>query len=178
MSRLSTGDLRRALTLGLGLALLAFSAYAGSAYALTIIGTDGHDVIYGTDNDDNIYAKGGDDEAYAHGGGDYVEGGTGADYVAGQDNRDEIHGQAGFDRYLCGGKLCGLEGTDKDDSVYGGDGEDALGGGSGNDSLNGQAGADNIFSTDGQTDVDDGGDGQGDFCYADSYDIVVRCHPR
>ncbi|CAA9334868.1 MAG: Alkaline phosphatase [uncultured Nocardioidaceae bacterium] len=88
------------------LSAAALLAVAPAAWAATVVGTPGDDVLTGTELADSISGGGGADELFGLGG------------------RDRLFGQAGVDV---------LDGGDGADSLNGGDGADVLKGGAGSD---------------------------------------------
>lgn len=101
-------------TLGiLGTALAAGSLVLGlhaSAYAATITGTSGNDVLHGTSGADTIKARAGDDTVY---------GGPGADTIFGDRGRDTLYGGRGADEIV--------DATSPGrDHLYGGPGNDRI----------------------------------------------------
>ncbi len=103
---------------------------------VTIIGTEGNDVIVGTPGIDVIHGLGGNDNIEGRGGNDLICGGDGDDEINGGMGDDVIYGSGGNDM------LFGLQGNDK---MYGDSGEDKLYGGVGNDRLSGGADNDELF---------------------------------
>lgn len=65
---------------------------AGTAYAATLTGDDGPNIIFGTSAADTISGLGGQDKLYGKGGPDTIYGGGGKDYLNGGGGDDELHG--------------------------------------------------------------------------------------
>jgi hypothetical protein len=103
---------------------------------VTIVGTDGDNIIVGTENDDVILALKGNDTIYGLGGKDTICGDQGDDTIFGGDLRDWLFGGGGNDV---------LRGEKGPDFLYGGDGNDSLDGGGGSDDLRGEIGCDTLF---------------------------------
>jgi uncharacterized protein YuzB (UPF0349 family) len=108
---------------------------------VTILGTEGNDVIRGTDGPDVIHGLGGND---------WIHGGKGDDVICGGNGNDHLIGGAGHD-FLLGGRgndiLSGDEGTTssgrgKTRQSATDVGNDRLMGGSGNDVCQGDGGSD------------------------------------
>jgi uncharacterized repeat protein (TIGR01451 family) len=100
---------------------------------VTILGTDGPDVLFGTAGDDVIVADEGDDLVIGFEGGDYVCGGPGTDVLRAGAGSDAVFGGDGSDF---------IRGRRGDDGLHGGDGRDRLRGGRGDDVINGDKGFD------------------------------------
>jgi Ca2+-binding RTX toxin-like protein len=77
-----------------------------SAFAVTLSGTNGDDMLRGTNNSDTIDGKRGDDAIYGYGGKDTLYGGTGDDRIKGGSGDDYIYGWYG------GNTLSGGTGND------------------------------------------------------------------
>jgi DNA-binding beta-propeller fold protein YncE len=103
---------------------------------VTILGSEGPDLLIGTPGQDVIAGLGGDDIISGLGGDDGICGGPGRDALFGGLERDVLVGGAGRDR---------LRGGDGADVLRGGPGADALYGGVGRDLLRGGPGADVLF---------------------------------
>src|SRR5439155_6316862 len=58
---------------------MAAFVLAASAFAASIVGTAGNDVLRGTAHADKLYGKAGNDSLYGLAGNDYLNGGPGAD---------------------------------------------------------------------------------------------------
>ncbi|MEX1207101.1 MAG: calcium-binding protein [Acidimicrobiia bacterium] len=134
---------------------------------VTIVGTEGDDVIHGTDGDDvivglggndTIYGLGGDDVICGDGGDDVLHGGSGHDLLVGGDGDDIISGDGGKDTILGGSGNDTLTGKKGADDLRGGDGNDELYGKKGRDRLKGNSGDDQLFGGKGR-DYLNGGDG-------------------
>ncbi len=127
---------------------------------VTIMGTEGDDVIRGTEGRDVIAGLGGNDRIWGLGGNDLICGGLGDDWIDGGNGNDFILGDtgdtfrlgfpAGFD--VPGGDDVIL-GSEGDDGLAGEGGKDQLRGGDGNDFATGQMGDDNVFGDDGVDDL-------------------------
>jgi Ca2+-binding RTX toxin-like protein len=109
------------------------TAHACDGATVTIVGTEGDDVIEGTDGRDVIHGLGGDDVIYGRAGNDIICGGDGADKIVGHGGRDVLSGGAGQDV---------LKGKKGDDELRGNKGSDRLVGGLGDDTLSGGGGTD------------------------------------
>ncbi len=107
---------------------VAGAAAASCADAtITILGTEGDDVLIGTAGADGIAGLGGNDT---------IDGGGGKDTICGDAGADSLRGGAGADR---------IEGGGDDDTIDGGGGIDKLLGQNGNDRLTDKsAGADTL----------------------------------
>jgi Ca2+-binding RTX toxin-like protein len=76
---------------------------AVSAFALTISGTNGPDVLRGTGGPDTIRGKGGNDQLFGLGGNDFIDGGAGTDVMNGGPGNDRLRGRDGSrDTFRCG----------------------------------------------------------------------------
>jgi len=132
---------------------------AGMAYALDILGTDAHEILFGTGDIDTIDALGGDDGLYGGPGDDHLDGDDGNDDIFGGPGDDHLDGKVGNDD-IDGGvgndKLHGNMGTDR---LFGGPGDDELNGNDGNDVLYGEKGDDKLKGNNGD-DILNGGDGK------------------
>ena len=95
--------------------------------AVTIVGTNGPEVIVGTPGNDVIAGLGGDDEIYGGDGEDVICGGTGDDYIEGQGDEDILFGDQGDD-ILDGGSAgcCDVPSNTGDDVISGGQGDDVI----------------------------------------------------
>jgi Ca2+-binding RTX toxin-like protein len=82
--------------------LLGFLFVPPFAYALTINGTNGNDVLEGTDDVDAIYGNDGNDRIKGYKGGDSLYGGRGDDIIYGGSGDDNIYAWYG-DNYVSGG---------------------------------------------------------------------------
>lgn len=103
---------------------------------VTILGTDGPDVLFGTVGDDVIVADEGDDLVFGFTGGDYVCGGPGTDVLRTGPGADAVFGGSGSDF---------IRGRKGDDDIFGGDGRDRLRGMRGDDFLDGDDGFDRCW---------------------------------
>lgn len=115
----------------------------------TIVGTNGHDVIYGTPGNDVIMGLGGNDVIYGYDGEDSICAGDDDDTVKGGNGNDTIDGGSGNDTLI---------GEAGNDTLYGDDGNDRLLGEAGDDTLDGGAGDDMLYGQDNNDDMS-GGDG-------------------
>ena len=79
------------------IAVAVMGVAAGSALALTIMGTDGHDRIVGSRGADTIDAKGGPDRVLARAGDDAITLGDGFDRARAGRGNDSVDGGAGPD---------------------------------------------------------------------------------
>lgn len=98
-----------------------------------LIGTEGPDVIHGLAGRDIIKGLGGDDVLCGGGGRDRIVGGPGADTLVGGRSRDSLKGGTGFDVLQGGAQADSLTGGPDGDVLRGGAGEDIATGGSGVD---------------------------------------------
>ncbi len=117
---------------------------------ITILGTNGADVLNGTSGDDVIDALAGDDIINGGSGNDVICGGSGDDTIDGGNGKDTMYGQGGNDI------IRGQNGQDV--LIYGGEGNDIIYGGNGKDTLDGEAGDDDLYGNNGK-DTLDGGSG-------------------
>jgi Ca2+-binding RTX toxin-like protein len=94
---------------------------------VTIVGTDGDDVINGTNGNDVIAGLGGNDTIRGGDGEDVICGGPGDDYIEGQGDEDILFGDEGDD-WLDGGEAgcCNVATNTGDDVLSGGPGNDVL----------------------------------------------------
>jgi RTX calcium-binding nonapeptide repeat (4 copies) len=162
------------------LTAIAALAFAATASAAVIVGTNGDDRLVGTAGADHIRALAGDDHIRGRDGNDTLGAGAGNDATDAGPGNDEVLGGGGSDR-LSGGagsdRLEGGSGDDRlnagagDDRAAGGPGDDAVAGGGGSDSLYGGWGSDrssggagndrlHALAADGQVDVLDCGPGR------------------
>ncbi len=157
--------------------------YLGTSGADTIFGLggddllkagEGKDLVEGGDGNDEIWGEGGDDRIYGGAGDDRIRGGAGNDYIDGGDGHDELVfrdiGNHGLVIDTAVGKayfktqvdtfanMEVMEGSNFNDTMYGGAGHDSFVGKNGDDSLFGGDGNDFI---EGKWDQDliDGGNG-------------------
>jgi Ca2+-binding RTX toxin-like protein len=121
-----------------------------AAFAATLSGTSGNNVIKGTSYRDTIYGYGGDDIIYGYGSSDKIYGGRGNDVVYGgrgndyiQDlsgyDTDYLYGGPGADEIRCKGYQCHVYGEGGNDRIYiePQDNENTARGGAGNDYIEG-----------------------------------------
>jgi Ca2+-binding RTX toxin-like protein len=102
-------------------------------FAVTLVGTQGPDVLVGTPGPDVIWGAGGND---------VLDGGAGNDLLCGgggEDGEDHLIGGAGNDWLWGGSGDDQLEGGPGNDRLTGGNGDDRLDGGPGRDSCQGNA---------------------------------------
>ena len=94
---------------------------------VTLVGTNGDDVIDGTNGHDVIAGLGGNDVIRGGDGEDVICGGAGDDYIEGQGDEDILFGDAGDD-WLDGGEAgcCNVATNTGDDVLSGGPGNDVL----------------------------------------------------
>ena len=137
-------------------------APACSGMPVTILGTDGHDVINGTEGPDVIHGLGGFDWIRGLGGNDVICGGDGSDVIGAGSGDDIVLGGDGHDAIWGGSGNDSLEGGDGNDSIFGGPGSDEVWGNFGNDSLYGLAGDDKLY---GGWGPNDGSIDNNDTCY-------------
>jgi Ca2+-binding RTX toxin-like protein len=87
--------------------ILTLTPTIGTAFAVTLSGTNGDDDLRGTNNPDTIYGKSGNDLIYGYGsddklyggrGDDRIKGGTGNDYISGWYGGNTLYGGDGNDR--------------------------------------------------------------------------------
>lgn len=141
----------------------------------TIIGNNGHDVVYGSPATDSVitgtghdlvYGNGGADIIYTGSGNDTIYGGDGGDILGGQNGNDVVNGEAGNDILIGAAGLDTLNGGADNDFLsgqqdagllIGGSGDDTLLGHAGNDTLQGDSGNDRLYGLQGN-DVITGGD--------------------
>lgn len=182
MDRQSRGGRARRGYLAASLALIACCALATVAYAATINGTNGDDVLLGTGSKDTITAKGGDDLVFGNQGNDRIVGGLGHDELLGGNGADDIDADSGDDHLQGDGANCvfgeypissatvgisvipvpcGPVSPDNPggDRLDGDEGDDLLEGQEGDDILRGGGGIDDVFAGD-DDDVVEGGTGE------------------
>ena len=70
------------------------------AFACTIKGTGGNDVLVGTSGPDVICGFGGNDRINGSGGDDIIYGGPGNDTIIGGGGSDSLHGNSGNDKFI------------------------------------------------------------------------------
>lgn len=139
----------------------------GIAYAATIAGNNGPDVLQGTVNADDIFANGGDDRAYGNNGGDRVFGGDGADNVQGEEGIDVVYGGNGADLVYGGSKADIVHGDESPNS------SDQVTGGGESDAMYGDGGADAMVSWQDSSIDPVEGNGGIDTCWIDSFDVAL-----
>lgn len=141
---------------------ISIEAVDGSAFADTIKGTDGDNILSGRAGDDFLYGRGGNDSLRGEQGADHLDGGTGIDTATYYEAKSGISldlilgrgtgGDAAGDTYvsieryqgsnLAADTMLGSAGTDE---FHGFGGADVLDGRGGNDRLVGGDGDDTIF---------------------------------
>jgi Ca2+-binding RTX toxin-like protein len=133
---------------------------ASALIQLTLIATEGADVLVGTSLAETISGLGGDDLIFAGAGNDTVDGGAGADNINGGDGNDQLVGGIGNDALYGEAGVDVLLGDDGNDRLYGGADSDNLSGGNGDDLLDGGRGGDAMAGGAGDDAyvVDDAGD--------------------
>ncbi|MFI0843360.1 beta strand repeat-containing protein [Mesorhizobium sp. IMUNJ 23232] len=149
----------------------------GSAFADTLIGTNGVNSIIGGNDNDKLSGLGGGDNLFGNDGDDVLNGGAGADNLSGGLGFDRASyenaaagvvasltnpaantGEAAGDTYA---SIENLTGSAFADTLTGNGGINSILGGNGNDVLVGLGGDDNLFGNDGD-DVLNGGVGADD----------------
>lgn len=116
----------------------------GSAYAETLNGLGGNDILVAGPAADSLYGHEGDDLAYGNRGDDRLFGGAGDDRLFGGPARDWIYGGIGEDRMFGNGGTDRLFGQGGNDHLRGGAGDDLVVGNRGHDTLHGEAGNDRL----------------------------------
>ena len=124
---------------------------------ITIMGTNGDDVLRGTPGRDVIMGLDGDDRIFGLGGNDVICGGFGRDYIAGGDGGDLIYGGSGRDVIRGNRGFDTIYGEAGSDRIWGQGGDDRIFGGGGGDRLLGGIGDDEILGEGGNRDFIDGG---------------------
>lgn len=160
-----------------GVTLGAVALIATSAYADTINGTNGNDLLEGTAGADTINGFAGNDSVFAGSGADLIRGGNGADTLIGENGNDRIFGGPGNDELTDWQQDFGQHRDH--DQMWGGDGNDLLGFTRGTDRVFGGRGND-TFKThnEGAPDVIDCGPGFDVVTYAgarDTHDTLKNC---
>lgn len=122
----------------------------GGAGVDSLNGGNGNDLLTGGDGNDLLLGSVGKDTIRGLAGDDEIDGGLGDDSLQGADGNDEIHGGAGKDVVDGGNGDDCLHGDDDNDKLLGGDGNDTLRGGLGNDSMDGGLGDDVLLGEDGK----------------------------
>lgn len=167
-STLMSGAVRADLQFG-----MAANCDNHPAFASTITGTSGDDVLCGSAGNDVINGRGGDDLILAGAGHDTVDGGAGDDVVYGTGGEDTIDGGDGRDA---------LHGQEDNDAIRGGAGRDDLDAGTGNDVLSlgrgadtaaGNAGDDRFNACGGGVDSVSGGTGPDRATFDPGVDVVA-----
>ncbi len=79
------------------LSTLASGSIYSAAFAATVTGGEGPDVLTGTSSNDTMNGRGGNDEIYGLGGDDSIQGGDDDDEIEGGEGDDIIDGNAGVD---------------------------------------------------------------------------------
>lgn len=139
----------------------------GDAYAGTLNGGNGNDVIVGTSGADDIDGGNGNDTICAGDGDDIVDGGNDIDTIFGEDGNDDISGGNGADTIDAGEGTNEVLGGNGDDIIVTGAGDDTIDGELGEDSCTPGAGTNTLTSCD-NTDTD----GDGDFDADDNCPLV------
>ncbi len=113
---------------------------------LSLVITDGNDVIKGTETALNIDAKDGDDVITASNtASNMINGGAGNDNITTGSGSDTIYGDDGNDTIYTGGGNDTIYGGSGNDVIAASSGDDILDGGTGNDILQGGMGNDTYF---------------------------------
>lgn len=140
-----------------GWILDGFQIYFCVGNYVTIIGTDGDDVLKGRTVDPIDGFGGGDavdDVIAGRGGNDDISGLGGNDIICGGDGDDKILGGPGNDLIISGFGADDIDAGEGHDRVYGGPDRDTILGGTGQDLLFGNADNDIIFAGDGFNSAD------------------------
>jgi Ca2+-binding RTX toxin-like protein len=116
---------RARAVLGASCAVLVFGL-CSIAFAATITGTSGPDVLVGTNNADTISGKFGDDEIYPRGGNDQAYGGVGNDLIAEPDASTPLIGGGGNDSFVGNGGHDDISDAAGANQLQGNDGNDDL----------------------------------------------------
>lgn len=149
---------------------------------VTIVGTDGDDVLTGTDGDDVVWGAGGDDTIDTGAGDDTICAGAGDDVISTGAGDDLVYGDEGDDILDLGeGDNAGDGGDGNDtltagggsDFLYGEGGNDTIDAGGGNDSIGGGGGDDTVSTGDGD-DFAIGGDGNDSIDAGPGNDECIR----
>lgn len=138
---MSQGPVRAA-----SLALAALLTAAAPAYAVTLTGTPGDDILTGTEGDDRIEARAGDDLLSGLGGHDVLYGEVGDDTLDGGDGPDNLGGGTGAD-LLKGGYGEDRLNVSNRDRAYGGPQHDYVVARNGTFVVHGGSGSDRIDSS-------------------------------
>lgn len=144
--------------------------YAGAGDD-TALGGGGTDTIYGETGNDTLEGQKGDDTLFGGSGNDTLAGGAGTNTLdggEGVDTADYSSAGSGVDVDLRDGTAAGLgssdvltsveavTGSDFDDTLDGSQGENTLYGGEGSDSIDGHGGADTLYGGDGGDQIEGG----------------------
>ena len=116
---------------------------------VTLVGTQGDDLLSAVRGAHGVLAFGGDDTVQLSRGNDAVCAGAGNDHVALNTGRDKASGGAGRDEMHGGAHRDTLTGGPGKDLLYGAVGNDKLAGGAGPDRLSGGEGADSLLGNGG-----------------------------
>lgn len=113
-----------------------------------MFGQEGDDWVFGEDGDDSLLGGNGWDILFAEAGNDYLQGDFGRDSYFGGDGNDYAYEYGDTADYFDGGDgndyLYEADGSDGNDTMYGGAGDDTVTGGLGNDRLEGDDGNDDL----------------------------------
>jgi Ca2+-binding RTX toxin-like protein len=134
----------------------------------TIDGEDGSDLVLGGNGSDSLYGGNGNDIVYGESGNDYLNGGDGSDILGGGEGNDVLFGDAGNDTLYADGGEDTLFGGAGADLLRGGDGRNLIGGDDGNDVLSGAGGDDLLSGGNGNDDLN--GDAGNDFLLGEAGD--------
>ena len=149
-------------------------------HKVTILGTNGDDVIMGTNGADVIHGLDGDDDISGLAGNDIICGGSGDDTIGGGSGNDVILSGEGDD-WADGGTGHDLvDGGPGDDTLIGGDDHDWIWGEEGDDTLMGKAGqdilsggeGDDVLFGDANQDILNGSDGDDKLYGGSGQDIL------
>ena len=145
---------------------------------VSILGTNGEDVLIGTSADDLIVGADGNDDLSGGAGNDEISGEGDDDHISGGSGADELYGDRGDDL---------VDGGEDNDTLFGGAGDDALVGGSGDDLLSGGVNSDNLVGGTGSdtliggagndvitTDAEDGSNNRNDQDVVVLGDVLAR----
>lgn len=143
---IGTGDARVAERWGTTAINFDASAYGR---ALLVSGNDGANHLIGTAFADTIAGGGGNDVLDGGEGADLISGELGADTLSGGAANDRLAGGDGSDTLNGDAGNDSLDGGVDNDLLYGGDGLDKLAGGTGSDQLSGGLGNDKLLGDDG-----------------------------
>jgi Ca2+-binding RTX toxin-like protein len=137
---------------------------ASALIQMTLVATEGADVLDGSSLGDTISGLGGDDLIFARAGNDIVDGGAGADNINGGDGNDQLTGGIGNDTLYGEAGVDVLTGGDGNDRLYGGADNDNLSGGIGDDLMDGGVGGDTMA----------GGAGDDAYVVDDAADVTIE----